>query len=142
MMIGVDGLPHAYPKWLFIVFWRMNRRLTRSGAAPILERPRKSPYLRILPAAIAVLKPLFDLPEYNPRRRLHAFDPSFASGKAKRCGRKGLEDLLACGLDAAIARREAEEAAAAIDRTPLPGRLHSQIAAELAIAEMRKKQAR
>jgi hypothetical protein len=142
MMIGVDGRPHAYPEWLFVLFWRTNRRLVKSGAAPILERPHKSPYLKILPVAIAVLKPLFDLPDYNPRRRLHAFDPSYSSGKAKRSGRKGLADLLACGLDAAIARREAEAAAAAIDNTPMPGRAYSRLLADEALEETRRTRGR
>lgn len=139
-MIGVDGRVHAYPEWLFVMFWRTNRRLVKSGAAPILERPRKSPYLKILPVAIAVLKPLFDLANYNPRRRLHAFDPSFFSGKPRRCGRKGLADLLACGIDAALARREAEEAAAAIDNTPIPipGRAYSRLLADQALEETRR----
>jgi len=108
MMVDVDGRLHAYPEWLLVMFWRTNRRLLRSGAAPILDRPPKSLYLRILPMAVAVLRPLFDLPDYSPRRPLRAFDPAYSSGRAKRCGRKGLADLLACGLDAAIARREME----------------------------------
>jgi hypothetical protein len=137
-MIGADGLVHLYPFWLFMILVVTSRRLVRSSAGPIVIRDRQSGRLRILPIAHALLRPLLELPDYRPCRQLRAIDLAYRSGRAKRSGRRGLQDLLACGIDAAVARREAEEAAAALDHTPLPGRARSQLLAEEALREFRK----
>lgn len=137
-MIGADGLVHLYPFWLFMILIVTSRRLVRSGAAPIVVRERSSGRFQILPLAADVLEPLLELPDYRPSPRVRAIDPAYRSGRSRRSGRRGLQDLLACGMDAVVARREAEEAAAALDRTPLPGRAWSEMLAEEALRESRR----
>lgn len=137
-MIGADGLVHLYPFWLFMILVVTSRRLVRSGATPIVARDRASGRFRILPLAAAVLRPFLELPDYRPAPRMRALDPAYRSGKARRSGRRGIEDLLACGMDAAVARREAEEAAAALDRTALPGRAWSELLAEEALRQSKR----
>ncbi len=121
-LIGLDGALHYYPHWFFVFLQKTNRNLVRSGAPPILDRPPKSEYLRILPITVIVLRPLLcDLPAYNPARCLRANDPGFQSGRPRHCGRRGLLDLLDCGIDEAVARRQSESCAADLDHTRLPG---------------------
>ena len=142
-MIGADGLVHLYPFWLFMLLVVTSRRLVRSGAGPIVVRDRQSGLLRIAPVTLALLRPLLELPDYRPRRTLGAIDVAYQSGRPKRSGRRGLQDLLACGIDAAVARREAEETAAALDRTPLPGRNPlDDAAAEAVVREVRARRRR
>lgn len=122
-MFGLDGALHYYPHWFIVFLQKTNRQLIRSGAPPILERPPKSDYLQILPLSVTVLRPLLcDLPAYNPARRLRANDPGYQSGRPRHCGRRGLIDLLACGIDEIVERRQSEHCAADLDHTRLPGK--------------------
>ena len=122
-MFGLDGLLHYYPHWLCVFLQKTNRGLVRSGLPPILDYPdRETKFMRILPRAVTVLGPLLDLPAYSPMRRVKANDPGFHSGRPKHCGKRGLIDLLECGIDQAVERRNAEKCAADLDRTHLPGR--------------------
>ena len=53
----------------------------------------------MLPEVKRQLADLLDIPNYNPRKHLRAFDPSYRSGRPRHCGRRGLIDLLESGID-------------------------------------------
>jgi len=119
-MVGMDGVLHTYPEWFYLLLKGMNRQLVRSNAAPILGRTGDRRHLTILPLAVAVLRPLLeDVPHYSPVRRVKAFNPGFRSGRPHRSGRRGLLDLLECGIDHAVARRYLDQCAEDLEYTRL-----------------------
>ena len=129
-LIGLDGLVHIYPEWFYCLLYGTHRRAKRrfnvaqrqgytGPFLPLLHRDKKTGYWRITPEAAAQLTPLLSTPHFNPRRQLHAC--GLASGGGRTVG-KGLGDLLECGIDASVVRRELDLLARDLDATPLPGR--------------------
>ena len=104
-MIGLYGKVVVYPQWFFALLINTQRRLSRIAneigkpVVKIVERDKPSGLWQVLPAVKEQLGDLLDLPNYNPRRALRAFDPSYHSGRPRHCGRRGLIDLLESGID-------------------------------------------
>lgn len=92
-MVSLDGKLHFYPKWFFDRIGKMHRTLKRSGVH-ILEWDKAIDHWKIQPAILS-FKELFELPHYNPQKRLRAHNLEF-SGKIQV--RRGLIDLLYCGI--------------------------------------------
>lgn len=109
-LIGLDGKLHFYPEWFFLLLKGTNEQLVRSGAPGILTREPKNPFRAIHPRAVSVLRPLLeDLPNYGmPHGSVRAFDPGYQSGRPHICGKRPLIDLLECGIDEQVNKREAE----------------------------------
>lgn len=120
-MFGPDGTLHYYPRWFYLLLKGTHKRLVRAGRAGILERQRKAKHLSILPSALTVLRPLLDLPNHSPYRPVRAIDLSFSGGQARHSGRRGLVDLLECGIDARVVKRQMQKTAENLDHTRLPG---------------------
>jgi hypothetical protein len=99
------------PQWFFALILNAQRRLIRTAGEKslaigkhiepvrIVQRDKSTGFWRVLPEVKVQFGSLLDLPNYNPRRRMHAFDPSFSSGRPRHCGRRGLIDLLESGID-------------------------------------------
>ena len=138
-MIGIDGVLHTYPEWFFLLLKGTNRQLVRSNAAPILERERKSEHIRILPLAIPVLRPLLeDVPDYRPSRA-KASNPAFRSGRPRGSVRRGLLNLLECGIDQAVNRRYLDQCAEDLEYTRLSEERRRALVEE---ARMKRRQTR
>lgn len=103
-MLGLNGQVVMYPQWFFLLLKNAQRRLNRIAKEEkcepvrIIERD-SSGLWRVLPEVKHQLGDLLSIPNYNPRRRLHASNPGYRSGRPKHCGRRGLIDLLEEGID-------------------------------------------
>jgi hypothetical protein len=104
-MLGLQGQVVTYPRWFYFVIYNAQRRLDRVAredkrlAIKIIERDKPTGFYQVLPEVKRQLADLLDIPNYNPRKTLRAFDPSYHSGRPMHCGRRGLIDLLESGID-------------------------------------------
>jgi hypothetical protein len=103
-MLGLNGQVVTYPQWFFLLLKNAQRRLNRIAREEkyepvrIIERDGSGLW-RVLPEVKRQLGDLLLIPNYNPRRKLHASDPGYRSGRPRHCGKRGLIDLLEEGVD-------------------------------------------
>jgi hypothetical protein len=116
-MLGLSGEVVTYPQWFFAILIGAQRRLNkiakdeRQAAVKIIKRDKSTGFWRVLPEVKNQLGALLEIPSYNPRKTVRAFNPAFNSGRPRHCGRRGLIDLLESGIDTArqdIAQCEAD----------------------------------
>lgn len=140
-MIGLQGEVVTYPQWFFALLINTQRRLVRVAkkqqrpAAMILERDKPTGFWRVLPEVKVQLGSLLDLPNYNPRRTMRAFDPGFHSGRARHCGRRGLIGLLESGID--TNRRDMQQCEADLEDSRRSAVRVSQIVSEVRAKRVR-----
>jgi len=130
-MIGLDGLIHEYPRFLFLALHGADRYFRREYDTPLLARDRITGLWRILPVVVEMFRPLWELPHFNPARKMRCIEIGQA-GKPKRTGRKGLLDMLECGID--TSRRMIEDSKEQLEHTR-----KSQVRMRQIVADARKK---
>ncbi len=104
-MLGLNGQVLTYPQWFFALLVNTQRRLIRIAREQnceivrIIERYSPTGFWLVLPEVKNQLGDLLDIPNYNPRKSVRAFNPAFHSGRPRDCGRRGLIALLESGID-------------------------------------------
>lgn len=134
-MLGLNGQVVTYPQWFFAFLVNAQRRLSRIAweqnllPVRIIERDKPTGFWRVLPEVKNQFRDLLDIPNYNPRRTVRAFNPAFHSGKPRHCGRRGLIDLLESGID--VMRRETAQCEADLEDARLSQVRVNQIVSEV-----------